>query len=147
MDKPEEPTPAQWRTIKWKHDVEQERYRKPTTPRKWKTPASVPPTARRLMVLLAWIGSGDGKMVLATKRCPPLTPDMKTLIAKGYCRLERNFPVLYPERLAAQYRRSTVQRVTRICITEAGRKALDKVDIPDEDYDYLKAAMQTMTLL
>lgn len=146
MAEQEKPTSAQQRLQSWRSSVEQARYRKPFMPKARKTPASVPPTARRLMLLLDWINTPDGQ-VLAIKRQPPLTGDMRMLISKSYCRLERRFPMQYSQELAASLRRSTAQRVTRIVITDAGRKALEKAHVPDEDYEYLRAALQTMTLL
>jgi len=147
MSEPDHLTPAQERAENWRYRIEQVRYNKPFTPPRLKTPASVPPAARRLMALLYWVGLGDGRSRLATKDCPPLTPDMKKLIARDYCRLERNFPMHYSQEQAADLRRTSVQRVTSICITEAGRRALAKAHVSDADYQYIRSALYTGSLL
>lgn len=138
--------PAVEKLETWKAEVEQARQRRPFEPKRRKVPATVPPAARRQMALLDWIGSGDGYQLLAVENCPPLTPDMKALIAKGYCRLDRRFPVCYPPDMAAKLRQSAAQRITRIVVTEAGLAALAGIDIPGADHDYVMSALQTRTL-
>lgn len=146
MDEPATSPPAEERLANWKVEVEQARFRRPFEPGSRKTLATVPPAARRQMALLGWIGGCDGGRLLAIENCPPLTSHMKALIAKGYCRLDRQFPVHYQQEMAAKLRRSTAQRVTRILITDAGRDALAKVDVPDADHDYVMTALQTRSL-
>lgn len=148
MDASEQLTEAQERAEHWRYKVDQARSLRRIMPPPPKMPAHMLPTARRLMVLLLWVAMGEKRRrVLGIKRCPPLTPDMKKLIAKGYCRLERNFPMHYSQEMAADLRRSTAQRVTRICVTEAGLRALAAARISQADCEYILAGVGNGALL
>ena len=99
-----------------------------------------PSSSRRQMAMLWLIGeycqcsTGIGYTGGGT---PPLTDDMRVLLAKGYLHLARR---------AAFKKGSSCRRENVLSITPAGKSILERIRISQQDKQYIIAAGQSATL-
>lgn len=104
-------------------------------------PLTHPPTRRRQLALLSWIAESELGRGVGYKDAPPLTPDMRNLIDKGWARIERQRPQPF-------WGDETMRnhRVNRIIATPAGQRAVREAKVSDEDKNYVLRALVTAVL-
>jgi hypothetical protein len=122
----------------WKKRVDQAREDKA----RWGTlpaaPLAVPGAARRQMALLWWLcGDVGPSATVGARGLPPLTPDMRVLIRKGYLALARHssYMPLNPSR-----------RDNVLTITPAGQEALAAAHVTQAEKAYIIAARMNRML-
>jgi hypothetical protein len=105
------------------------------------TPLAHPPARRRQAALL-WLVSQERGFIVGRRDCPPLTADMRVLIAKGHLRLQRR-PSIYVSRAE---KRLGIGRFNLITATSSGEATLTKMSVPDTDRIYIVRAFHTGVL-
>ncbi len=128
----------------WKARVEaaREAAREGRAPRKReRTPHTQPPEGRRLVALLWFIARWSQGYVVNAEGSPPLTPDLRLLIRKGYVVMER--------RTASSvwaFLRAVRQRDSVLMLTDAGRAHLAATTVTDAEKRYVRSALISGTL-
>jgi hypothetical protein len=102
------------------------------------TPLVHPPSLRRQMALLWLISSYWMEFHVGVEGCPPLTADMRLLLARGYLRMDRNRPAGFLARTAIRG-----NRYNRLSLTTEGQRVLAQSKISQSDRDYIQRALQT----
>ncbi|MDO6962427.1 hypothetical protein [Rhizobium alvei] len=100
-------------------------------------PLAHPPATRRQRALL-WLLSEQDSMIVGSDDQPPLTRDMRALLAKRLLKLERRIPSSFWGPISEK-----TPRKNHLSITAAGRAALVDAKIPEQDKLYIRAALYT----
>jgi hypothetical protein len=135
---------AQLERETWKARVEaaREAAREGRAPRKReKAPHTQPPESRRLVALLWNIERWTNGYVINAVDAPPLTPDMRLLIRKGFVTLERREAYSVWAFLGQNRQRETVLR-----LTDTGRAHLAASAVTDAEMRYIRDALVSGTL-
>ena len=101
------------------------------------TPLVHPPAARRLKALL-WLIDDYYEFSIGAEGRPPLTRDMRTLLAHRLVKMERRVPSEFWGEITER----TPKR-SYLVVTPAGQGALAKAKISQQDKDYICKAMFT----
>jgi hypothetical protein len=116
----------------WKERVRQAREDKAAWGSLPAAPLAVLGAARRQMALLWWLCGDTGpSATVGARGMPPLTPDMRVLIRKGYLKLARHGSYMPANPL----RRDNV-----LTITPAGQQALAAAHVTEAEKNYIIAA-------
>ena len=115
----------------WKERVRQAREDKAYWGGLPPAPLAVLGASRRQMALLWWLCGDTRSATLGARGMPPLTPDMRVLIGKGYLRLARHGSYMPANPL----RRDNV-----LTITPAGQQALAAAHVTEAEKTYIIAA-------
>jgi hypothetical protein len=100
------------------------------------------PSSRRRQAALLWLVFEERGLVIGRRNRPPLTADMRALLAKRYLRLRRQPPVYVsePERLPG------IGRYNLLSLTPGGEAALVRMKVPEIDRIYILRALYTGVL-
>ncbi|SIQ34333.1 hypothetical protein SAMN05880582_1011540 [Rhizobium sp. RU20A] len=106
-----------------------------------RAPHTQPPESRRLVALLWNIARWPDGYVVNAEDSPPLTPDLRLLIRRGYVVLERR--TAYSVWAAV---REVRQRESVLRLTAAGRAHLAGTVVSEAERAYIRSALVSGTL-
>ncbi len=119
----------------WKERVAETRDRKAYWGMPTPQPLCSPGAARRQMAMLWWIDKDcNGSLHIGGRGAPPLTADMRVLLAKGYLKLQR---------VASYMALSPSRRHNKLTVTPLAKSVLAKAAVPDADKAYIIAASKS----